>query len=82
MALGALAAVCILLLALALRRLLGALGRFLLRAGLGGGVLAALTPLQGALGLRLGVNWFNLTLLGLLGAPGMGLLLLLNWLVQ
>jgi inhibitor of the pro-sigma K processing machinery len=31
--------------------------------------------------LHLGVNAFNLVLLGLLGGPGFGLLLLLNWLL-
>lgn len=55
--------------------------RFALRAGLGAGVLTALAPLSGALGLHLGVNAFNLCLMGLLGFPGLGLLLLLDWLL-
>lgn len=73
-------ALLLILLTLALFwRLVRFLFRFALRALLGGGVLAALGPVSGALGLHLGVNAFNLTLLGLLGAPGLGLLLLLNW---
>ena len=77
-AVAALAALIVLVL---LRRMVKALGIFLLRAVVGGGVLAALEPFAPALGLHLGVNLFNLTLLGLLGAPGFGLLLLLNWLL-
>ena len=76
--LGALAALLILALCWrALRWLL----RFALRAGVGGGLLAALGPVSGALGIHLGVNLFNLSVIGLLGAPGLGLLLLLNWLL-
>jgi inhibitor of the pro-sigma K processing machinery len=78
-ALGALAALLILALCWrALRWLLG----FALRAGLGGGVLAALGLLSEPLGLHLGVNLFNVSMIGLLGAPGLGLLLLLNWLLE
>jgi inhibitor of the pro-sigma K processing machinery len=58
----------------ALRALLG----FVLRAGVGGGALAALSTLGAPFHLHLGVNAFNLVLLGLLGGPGFGLLLLLN----
>jgi inhibitor of the pro-sigma K processing machinery len=47
----------------------------------GGGLLAALGLVSGALGIHLGVNLFNLSVIGLLGAPGLGLLLLLNWLL-
>jgi inhibitor of the pro-sigma K processing machinery len=65
-----------------LRRVLGILARFLLRAGAGAGVLAALGPLSGSTGIHLGVSLFNVVLLGALGAPGLGLLLLLNWLVH
>ena len=79
--LGALAVLGVLLGVALFWRWLRLLLRFTLRAGLGGGVLAALGALGGPLGLHLGVNAFNLTLLGLLGAPGLGLLLLLNWLL-
>lgn len=80
--LGVLALLLGVLSLLLLRRALAALLRFVLRALAGGGVLAALGALSAPLGLSLGVNWFNLTLLGLLGAPGLGLLLLLNWLLR
>lgn len=43
-----------------------------------GGSLLGLGLLQG-LGLTLGVNWFNALALGLLGLPGLALLLLLQW---
>ena len=66
---------------IALRRAALALLRFALRALAGGGALAALGTLSGPLGLNLGINWFNLALLGFLCAPGLGLLLLLNWLL-
>ena len=36
----------------------------------------------GALGVQLGVNLCNALVLGVLGAPGFGLLLMLNWLVR
>lgn len=52
---------------LALRTLLGAL--FLQLLSLFGGIG----------GLSLGVNLFNALVLGLLGAPGFGLLLMLRW---
>jgi inhibitor of the pro-sigma K processing machinery len=65
-----------------LRRVLRILARFLLRAGAGAGVLAVLGPLSGGAGIHLGVSLFNVALLGALGAPGLGLLLLLNWLVR
>ncbi|MCD7838872.1 MAG: pro-sigmaK processing inhibitor BofA family protein [Clostridiales bacterium] len=70
-----------LLLAVLLRRVLGQLFRVALRTAVGGGVLAALAPFSGLLGLRLGVNLCNALVIGVLGAPGLGLLLLLNWLM-
>ena len=45
-------------------------------------LLAALGLLSEPLGLHLGVNLFNVSVIGLLGAPGLGLLLLLNWLLE
>ena len=41
--------------------------------------LAVLSPLQGVLGFGLGVNLANALVMALLGVPGFGLLLLLNW---
>ncbi|MCD8190536.1 MAG: pro-sigmaK processing inhibitor BofA family protein [Clostridiales bacterium] len=64
-----------------MRRVLGMLCRVALRTAVGGGVLAALAPFGGALGLHLGVNLGNALVIGVLGAPGLGLLLL-NWLVR
>ena len=70
----------ILALALAvLRRPLNALLRLVLRTGAGLGVLYALSLTGGVLGLRLGVNLANALVLGLLGAPGFGLLVMMDW---
>ena len=44
-------------------------------------VLALLTPAAAPLGISMGVNWLNALVLGLLGVPGFGLLLLLQWLL-
>ena len=54
----------------------------LLRTAAGAGVLALLAQTSGALGIQLGVNLYNALVLGVLGAPGFGLLLMLNWLVR
>lgn len=67
---------------LALRRPIGALLRLVLRATVGMGVLAAVAQVGGALGIGLGVNLFNGLVLGLLGAPGFGLLLMLDWVLK
>lgn len=61
------------------RRLLGALCRLAVRSGIG---LAFLWLFQGAgalLGVTLGVNLLNGLVLGALGLPGLGLLLLAQW---
>ena len=52
--------------------------RVLVNSGLG---LAALWLLSAAApaGLTLGVNWFNALTVGVLGVPGLGLLLLVKW---
>ena len=63
----------------AMRRPLGVLARLGLRTGAGLGVLWVLSLTGGALGLRLGVNLVNALVLGVLGAPGFGLLLMLTW---
>ena len=69
-----------LLLALGLcRRPLAALGQFTLRAGLGLVFLWMFQGLGGLLGVRLGVNLLNGLVLGALGLPGFGLLLLAQW---
>lgn len=74
--LGSTAALFALLL---LRRPLGALLRLLGRSAAGFCLLALL----GRTGLLpgLGATWFNALVLGVLGAPGFGLLLLVRWLL-
>lgn len=71
-----------LLLLIMLRKLLVKAVRLLLRTAAGAGVLALLAQTGGALGIQLGVNLYNALVLGVLGAPGFGLLLMLNWLVR
>jgi len=74
-ALPALAA--LILLRRPLARLLGLAWRSL--CGLA--ALALLSPAAAALGIPMGINWLNALVLGLLGVPGFGLLLLLQWLL-
>ena len=57
------------------------LGRLILRIGLGMAALALFSPLGGLMGVSLGVNLLNGAVLGLLGVPGFGLLLMLNWIL-
>lgn len=54
-------------------------GRLAVRTGAGMGVLALFSGIGQAIGVHLGVNLFNGVLLGVLGAPGFGLLLMLHW---
>ena len=67
---------------LALARPLKWLAGLAVRTGAGLGVLALLGRAGGALGLHLGVNFFNALVLGLLGAPGFALLLMTDWLFK
>ena len=49
------------------------------------GALAALAlfhPVGSLLGVTLGINWVNALVLGVLGVPGFGLLLMLQWMLQ
>ena len=69
----------ILIFVLALHRPLEALLRLAGRTAVGLGVLALLGQVGGWLGIHLGVNLFNALILGLLGVPGLGLLLMMNW---
>ena len=48
-------------------------------AGVGLAVLYALSGVGGLAGVHLGVNLVNALVLGLLGAPGFGLLLMVHW---
>ncbi len=54
-------------------------GRITLRTGLGMGALALFSGMGEAIGVHLGVNLVNGLLLGFLGVPGFGLLLMLHW---
>lgn len=58
------------------------LWRFGLRSAAGLALLALFRPIGSLLGVILGVNWVNALVLGLLGAPGFGLLLMLQWILQ
>lgn len=62
-----------------LRAPLKYLGKLLGRTLCSLAALAALSPLGSLVGITLGVNLTNALTLGLLGLPGFGLLLLLNW---
>ena len=50
-----------------------------LRTAAGGVFLMLIAPLGSWMGFTLGVNLFNALVLGVLGLPGLGLLLLLRW---
>lgn len=62
-----------------LKRPLNALFRLIGRTGAGLAFLTVFAPIGQAVGAGLGVNLFNALVLGALGAPGFGLLLLLRW---
>ncbi|MCD8144534.1 MAG: pro-sigmaK processing inhibitor BofA family protein [Oscillospiraceae bacterium] len=75
------AAVVLIFILLMFRRPLGALVHLLVRTALGVGALALIVPVGKLLGIQLGVNLVNALVLGALGVPGFGLLMMLNWLV-
>lgn len=66
----------------ALRRPLKWLLKLAARTGVGLGVLYLLSHVGSFLGLNLGVNLINALTLGLLGVPGFGLLVMMNWLLR
>lgn len=72
----------LLLLVVLLRRVIGKALVIALRTAAGGGILALLAPFEEYLGFHLGVNLWNALVIGVLGMPGLGLLLLLQWLVR
>jgi len=76
---GLLCALCALSL---LRQPLKALLRLLGRTGVGLAFLAVFAPLGQVFGAGLGVNLFNALVLGVLGAPGFGLLLMWKWVLR
>ena len=77
--LGSLGAVMALAL---LRRPLSSLFRLAGRTGVGLAFLALFAPVGQALGAGLGVNLFNALVLGILGVPGFGLLMMWNWILR
>lgn len=62
-----------------LKRPLNAFFRLVGRTGAGLAFLTVFAPIGHAIGAGLGVNLFNAMILGVLGAPGFGLLLMLRW---
>lgn len=67
---------------LLLRRPLFRLLHLLARSAVGLAVLAAFSKIGPLIGVTLGVNPFNALVLGLLGVPGFGLLLMLQWVLK
>lgn len=70
-----LAVTCLRLLSTPLKMVL----RLVLNAALGFGALWLLQLTAGISGITLGVNLFNALTIGVLGLPGLGLLVLLQW---
>lgn len=73
---------CVLLALLVLRRPLRGVLRLLGRTAAGLAGLFAFSQVGGLIGVTLGVNLVNALTLALLGAPGFGLLLMLNWVLR
>ena len=65
-----------------LRRPAARLLRLALRSSVGLAVLALFSQVGGFVGIKLGVNLVNALILGALGAPGFGLLLMLQWVLR
>lgn len=67
---------------LVLRRPVARLLRLTLRSSVGLAALALFSQLGQLIGVHLGVNLVNALVLGLLGLPGFGLLLMLQWVLR
>ena len=65
-----------------LRRPVARLLRLALRSSAGLAALALFSQLGQFIGIHLGVNLLNALVLGLLGLPGFGLLLMLQWVLR
>ncbi|MCL2368033.1 MAG: pro-sigmaK processing inhibitor BofA family protein [Oscillospiraceae bacterium] len=63
------------------RRPLGCLLRILLNTVGGFILLFILNYLGQFIGISIGINWVNAVIVGILGLPGVGLLLILQWLL-
>ncbi|MEG1878576.1 MAG: pro-sigmaK processing inhibitor BofA family protein [Pseudoflavonifractor sp.] len=72
----------IILLLAALRKPLKWLCRLAARTGAGLVALLLLGRVGGFVGVNLGINLANALVLGVLGVPGFGLLLMLNWVLK
>ena len=66
----------------ALRRPLEWLGRLAARTGVALAALFLVGRVGGLIGIHLGVNLANALVMGVLGAPGFGLLLMLSWVLR
>ena len=77
----ALVGVLILLSITIFRKPIGCLLRLLLNTIGGFVVLFILNFLGGFIGISLGINWINAIVVGIFGIPGVGLLLILQWLL-
>lgn len=69
----------VLTLIILLRRPLGRLGRLAFRSGIGLAFLWLIEGVSPLVGVHLGVNLFNAVVLGVLGAPGLALLMMTQW---
>lgn len=67
---------------LILRRPAARLFSLVLRSGAGLAALALFSQVGPMLGIQLGVNLFNAVILGVLGVPGFGLLLMTQWVLR
>lgn len=67
---------------LLLRRPLACLVRLVLRSSVGLAALALFAQVGHLFGVSLGVNLVNALILGLLGIPGFGLLLMMQWILR
>ena len=76
------AGVAALLLAVLFRRALKWGAGLAVRTGVGMAALTAFSQVGGFVGVHLGVNLWNGLMLGVLGVPGCGLLLMLNWVTR
>ena len=65
-----------------LHRPLGRLLRLAARSAVGLAVLAVFSQVGQFIGVSLGVNLVNALILGVLGVPGFGLLLMLQWVLR
>ena len=70
------------LLLVILRRPLGGMGRLTIRSGLWLGFLWLIRSVTPLVGVSLGVNLFNALILGVLGVPGLALLMMTQWLIR